>query len=320
MNGGGIHENFNQFFDNLGVSGSSSETNGFVRLRPQLGNGYMLRLVPRDDMSVAIANVTFSRRFGMPLETDVPMVELNYCLQGSRELQVGGSTYEYARGDCTLQFMKPGEARFWFKENEPWHMLGIGIPVSAFQRFLGKDGEAGSADFSRILGRSAFRLFREAISPAAGVIVERLLQASQTPGMRNIETECCVLELLSMAFRSFLAEDPPAHPNLSRSDVDKIRQARDMMMERMTDPPSLIGLSRLIGLNDYKLKVGFKAVYGTTVFGYLRDKRLEKAFLLLQQGQMNVNEIACAVGYANASYFAEAFRDKYGFNPGQFRP
>lgn len=53
---------------------------------------------------------------------------------------------------------------------------------------------------------------------------------------------------------------------------------------------TLIELSRLIGLNDYKLKKGFKEMFGTTVFGYLREKRLEKAFHLLQEGTMNVTE------------------------------
>ncbi|GGG88660.1 hypothetical protein GCM10010918_54090 [Paenibacillus radicis (ex Gao et al. 2016)] len=89
------------------------------------------------------------------------------------------------------------------------------------------------------------------------------------------------------------------------------------MLERMTDPPTLIELSRMIGLNDCKLKTGFKALYGTTVFGYLREKRLEKAFQLLQQGTLNVTETSHAVGYSNSSYFSEAFRDKYGVNPGK---
>lgn len=52
----------------------------------------------------------------------------------------------------------------------------------------------------------------------------------------------------------------------------------------MAEPPSLLELSRLIGLNDYKLKTGFKEMYGTTVFGYLREQRLEKAYRLLMEG------------------------------------
>jgi AraC-like DNA-binding protein len=102
-------------------------------------------------------------------------------------------------------------------------------------------------------------------------------------------------------------------------EKQKIQQARDIMLERMMNPPSLVELSRTIGLNDNKLKIGFKELYGTTVFGYLREKRLEKAFLLLQQGDLNVNETSLTVGYSNPSYFTEAFRNKYGVNPGNLR-
>ncbi|WP_249664415.1 helix-turn-helix transcriptional regulator, partial [Lysinibacillus sp. D4B1_S16] len=74
----------------------------------------------------------------------------------------------------------------------------------------------------------------------------------------------------------------------------------------------LMELSRLIGLNDFKLKKGFKEMYGTTVFGYLREKRLEQASLLLQNGTMNVMEVANAVGCSNPSHFAEVRKEKYG--------
>lgn len=60
--------------------------------------------------------------------------------------------------------------------------------------------------------------------------------------------------------------------------------SEDILLERMAEPPSLLELSRLIGLNDYKLKTGFKEMYGTTVFGYLREQRLEKAYRLLMEG------------------------------------
>ncbi|MED1919102.1 AraC family transcriptional regulator, partial [Bacillus thuringiensis] len=37
-----------------------------------------------------------------------------------------------------------------------------------------------------------------------------------------------------------------------------------------------------------------------------------------QQGEMNVTETSSAIGYTNTSYFAEAFREKYGVNPNVF--
>lgn len=73
-------------------------------------------------------------------------------------------------------------------------------------------------------------------------------------------------------------------------------------------------LARQVGLNDFKLKLGFRQVFGTTVFGYLHEHRMEQAQLLLQERRMNVEEVARTVGYANRSSFA-AFRKKFGINP-----
>ncbi|MEM8549866.1 MAG: helix-turn-helix transcriptional regulator, partial [Verrucomicrobiota bacterium] len=56
-------------------------------------------------------------------------------------------------------------------------------------------------------------------------------------------------------------------------------------------------------------------LYGNTVFGYLRAKRMERAYELLRDGANSVIEVACAVGYSNASHFARAFREHHGQNP-----
>ncbi|WP_349655183.1 helix-turn-helix transcriptional regulator [Paenibacillus konkukensis] len=128
------------------------------------------------------------------------------------------------------------------------------------------------------------------------------------------------MELLSSAFGRFLfdGKEEAQAAGLTKTDMAKIRQARDILLRRMTEPPKLLELARMIGMNDFKLKAGFKEMFGTTLFGYLREKRLEKAYYLLQQESMSVTEACCEVGYSNPSYFAEAFREKYGINPGAF--
>ncbi|WP_338125161.1 AraC family transcriptional regulator [Paenibacillus dendritiformis] len=195
-------------------------------------------------------------------------------------------------------------------------MISIGIPVTSFHHFMEAADGTRSVDFAQIMGWRSFRSFQETTLPAATVILNRLMEYARNGKATNIEIECSVLELLSMSFRSFLADGLPGRSKLSRTDMLKIREARDILLERMAEPPSLLGLSRLIGLNDYKLKTGFKEMYGATVYGYLREQRLEKAYRLLTEGNMNVIDVSCAVGYSNSSYFAEAFRTKYGINPG----
>ena len=81
---------------------------------------------------------------------------------------------------------------------------------------------------------------------------------------------------------------------LRTNDIDRLNCARDILEQRMEEPPSLLELARLVGLNDYKLKQGFRQVFGTTVFGYLREYRLEKARQLLSTDTMSVTEVAFA--------------------------
>lgn len=85
----------------------------------------------------------------------------------------------------------------------------------------------------------------------------------------------------------------------------------------MEDPPAISALAKRAGINEFKLKHGFKRIFGRTIFGYLREYRLETAKALIEKRDMNVAEIALEVGYGNPAHFAQAFRLQYGINPGQ---
>ena len=86
----------------------------------------------------------------------------------------------------------------------------------------------------------------------------------------------------------------------------------------MDNPPGLKELSKTAGLNEYQLKVGFKEIYGDTVFGYLLNHRLDHARVLLDSAKYQVNEVAYQIGYSNPSHFIAAFRKKFGITPKKY--
>lgn len=100
--------------------------------------------------------------------------------------------------------------------------------------------------------------------------------------------------------------------------MKKIKKAKDIVLERMTDLPSLQDLALEIGLSLKKLKEGFKEVYGETVYGFALDHKMEYARQLLDSGQYNVNEVGLKVGYSTASHFISAFKKKYGTTPKKY--
>lgn len=87
------------------------------------------------------------------------------------------------------------------------------------------------------------------------------------------------------------------------------------MIQRLANPPSLMSLARQVGLNDRKLKQGFRQVFGTTAFGYLHNHRMEQARSLLLENQLSVTAVAHSVGYTNLCAFSTAFRKKFGVSP-----
>ena len=106
---------------------------------------------------------------------------------------------------------------------------------------------------------------------------------------------------------------------LKATDVASIRQVANILFQEMTSPPSLIELSRRSGINDNKLKKGFKQVYGVTVFRYLHELRLREAKTLICNKNCNVNQVAAAVGFKSCSHFSYVFRQSFGVTPRQMR-
>lgn len=90
--------------------------------------------------------------------------------------------------------------------------------------------------------------------------------------------------------------------------------ARDLLDEQLQTPPSLPQLARTVGINVNKLCDGFREQFGTTVHGYVRERRLTKAFELLSAHRISVSEAAWQCGYTD-SHFSKAFRTRFGVLP-----
>jgi AraC family transcriptional activator of pyochelin receptor len=138
-------------------------------------------------------------------------------------------------------------------------------------------------------------------------------------------TQRLYLESKVWELMALLMEDLRLHqdvgtvaPILKADDIERIHYASKILRRRLLNPPSLMELARAIGINDHKLKVGFRQVFGTTVFGYLHEQRMERSRQLLESGDLNVTAAAQAVGFASRGHFAAAFRRKYGVNPGVY--
>ena len=108
-------------------------------------------------------------------------------------------------------------------------------------------------------------------------------------------------------------------PIMANSEtVAKIKNAKEIVLEHMANPPSLEELAKVVGLNIKQLKIGFKEMYGMPVYTFLLNYKLDYAKQLLEEEELSVNEIATLIGYSSSSHFIAAFKKKYGLSPKKY--
>ena len=157
------------------------------------------------------------------------------------------------------------------------------------------------------------------IKPSVTLTLQQIINSNINNSLKELYIKGKVYELLSLHFHKEENVNAEYCPFLvDEQNVLKIRNAKEIIINKMTDPPSLQELANEIGLNIKKLKEGFKQIYGTTVYGFLLDYKMEHARKLLESNQYNVNEVGIKVGYSTASHFIAAFKKKYGITPKQY--
>ncbi|MEX0774014.1 MAG: AraC family transcriptional regulator, partial [Balneolales bacterium] len=157
------------------------------------------------------------------------------------------------------------------------------------------------------------------VSPRMRGAIQRIqsYDAGQIAGSLFLEAQ--ILDLLGLFFSQ---PEQPASSNghaFSRLDQERIHRAKDILLERMETPPTLAELSRLVGSNEFKLKRGFKELFGTSPYAYLLQQKLELARSYILDTELTIGEIAYQVGYSDPAHLTHAFRKQYGIRPSDLR-
>ncbi len=163
-------------------------------------------------------------------------------------------------------------------------------------------------------------MFQQQIPVVFNLPLAQLRDATWQGAMSRLYIEAKVMEIVALYVQYLTQKAPTEQPNLTHDDIERLHQAKDILLSRLDNPPSLLELARAVSLNDHKLKVGFKAVFGTTVFGMLYDYRMKQARDLIESRRYSIAEVALQVGYRSPSAFSAAFKCKYGISPSDMRP
>lgn len=250
---------------------------------------------------------------------DRGLVKFCFCAEGSGTLAFHGGSYQLPlnQGHCLLFYNPLNELDLSVHLSAGTRLLFLFMEVTAMHKmFVESNDELAFINAENV--NKKFYSDRP-LSPSLLVALNQTFTAPVSGPVAKVYHQSKVLEILALFFNRQEGKDTEACPFLEdEENVEKIREAKSILLERMAEPPTIPELALEVGLNEYRLKEGFKNIYGTTVFKYLNDYRLESARQLLESGKVKVNEAAYHIGYTNPSHFIAAFRKKYGVTPKKY--
>lgn len=103
-------------------------------------------------------------------------------------------------------------------------------------------------------------------------------------------------------------------------EISKIHEVKNILTEHIAKkPPSIRQLSRLVALNEFKLKTGFHQYFNTSIAQWMHEQKMQYSRDLILNTNRPIKEICTLVGYPLTTNFITAFRKHFGVTPGELR-
>ena len=317
----GNKEIFEDFQEKAGLSNHADSFETVREWPEELGKGFIRKIKLQPGFELIINDFRFQEDHLVSGGVQPSPLQFAFCISGKCKGTVRGIKNNFIIGpEQSYLFFAPelkGTAEY--PAGERILSVVIQINPSLFNTFLGGECDRIPGDLRGIIDGSNENNYNRtgSITPSAQMAVHQILNCPYQGLTRRMylegkSLEIMALQLIQLVFGENRSVKPPT---LRPADVERIHEARDILIRNLENPPSLFGLASQVGLNDTKLKRGFRQVLGTTVFGCLHAHRMEIGRQLLAEGKMNVTEVAYEVGYSSRPYFSRAFTRHFGLNP-----
>jgi len=235
------------------------------------------------------------------METVNEFIELNFKMCNDIKETIGYAeydseyiivTYSLASSDCLFDF------------NNTWNEVELKIHSDYFKKYH-QDFEL-IVEKQNVCCNTQSKLFELINCNVTGIARSMYLESIVLYLVYQIQKNNLVFQLNCDS--CFFVNKP--------SELDKIKRAKDFIINNLDQNITIPILSNLVGTNQCYLKRGFKEVTGKTIFEFIQENRMEKAKYFLQNTDKTIGEIALITGYASISSFSQSFKNYFGITPG----
>ncbi len=246
------------------------------------------------------------------------LMEINHCRHGRFECEFRKGSYAYlAAGDICVNMMGHPTSSSSFPLNV-YEGAAIILDLPAAQQSLARAVPGICLDLNRLQQRLCGEgdIFVNHSTPVIAQTFDCLYAQENvlTPDYALLK----VLEIL-LLLRDMPEESSGGVPYFRKEIALGVRALHDDILRQPDVHLPIEQLCARYSIGSTVLKSAFKAIYGQTIYAFLRECRMQAAAASLEGGRKSIAAIAADVGYENASKFSAAFRGVMGISPSQYR-
>lgn len=252
-------------------------------------------------------------------DVDKSFLQLHFCIKNVAALKFNGGHYvlDLPENKSFLLYNPEQDLPINLEMKPGAKVISLLISIEKFHTFFTQ--EAGLIHFLSGENKSKKCYRDKELNPNEMMVLNQIFHYGLHSSLEKLYSRGKVYELISLYFHKSDNEGIQNCPFLEdEANVEKIQKAKQILIESMTEPPTLTELANQINLPLQHLKDGFKHIYGETVFAYLVNYKMEYARKLLTTRKYNISEVSFEVGYSTSSHFIAAFKKKFGATPKRY--
>ena len=251
--------------------------------------------------------------------TDINFIQFHFCLEGKMTFRFNNGSYKFDlnENNSIILFNPSTNLPIDAVLEKNTKYLSLLITIKKFHGLFSELTDNISFLSQENSGKKYYK--ENIITPQISTVLNQIMNEKLSENVKNLYLKGKIFELLGMYFNESNDMNIEQCPFLAdEKNVVKITMAKEIIIKRMTDPPSLKELSSEVDISLKNLKEGFKEIYGYTVYGFLLEYKMNIASKMLSTKNYNVNEVADQIGYSTSSHFINAFKNRFGTTPNKY--
>jgi AraC-like DNA-binding protein len=307
------HSNYQTLIQHLARQIKVSASNNSINIPPNIGEGMMKVIVLPNGLQALMVKIQFNKDVQVKTgntkkgdyvlnfdEAEIPGDKNADSKTTNSFVRLTGSSFKHwetVKKGSYVQFVKLLFSKEWLS-----NYMGLREKMSMFEKYIPLKSDAAE---------------KEKLDEEYHRIITELWAINDDDPLQNIYYNNRILLLIEQFFIKMHAEmlNPKGKYKLTADDILKLKKAEAILNSPGKSPLNITKLANKIYMTKLKLAHTFKQVYGTSVYNYYQNQRMQKAHELLSTGNFSVKEVSEKLGYSNHSNFVLAFTKQFNTPP-----